>query len=76
MNFEANRESALTCIGEKKALDIPWGDTPKCKNLADYTEMEVRIVLTNYSKDFLNQDNFQPNWNVYLPFVILENKVK
>jgi hypothetical protein len=37
---------------------------------------DVDIVLGNYSKGFLNQENFKPNWNEHLPFVILENKVK
>lgn len=31
------------------------------------------IVLGNYAKGFLNQDNFKPNWGLSLPFLVLEN---
>jgi len=37
---------------------------------------DVDIVLGNYSKGFLNQENFKPDRNEHLPFTILENKVK
>ncbi|MBE9461069.1 FG-GAP repeat domain-containing protein [Dyadobacter subterraneus] len=32
------------------------------------------LVLGNYSKGFLNQENFKPDWDVHVPFIILENK--
>lgn len=32
---------------------------------------DTDIVLGNYSKGFLNQENFKPDWNTYLPFVVL-----
>jgi hypothetical protein len=34
------------------------------------------IVLGNYSKGFINQENFEPNWNLTLPFVLLQNTIK
>ena len=34
---------------------------------------DTDIVLGNYSKGFLNQESFKPNWNLYMPFVILVN---
>ncbi|WP_159470295.1 VCBS repeat-containing protein [Dyadobacter sp. 3J3] len=37
---------------------------------------DTDIVLGNYSKGFLNQENFKPDWDVHLPFLVLENKVK
>lgn len=32
------------------------------------------IVLGNYSKGFLNQEEVKADWNVYLPFIILQNE--
>ncbi|MCE7042597.1 VCBS repeat-containing protein [Dyadobacter sp. CY312] len=37
---------------------------------------DIDIVLGNYSKGFLNEDHFTPNWNTATPFVILENTIK
>lgn len=37
---------------------------------------DLDIVLGNYSKGFLNEDHFMPNWNTATPFVILENTIK
>ena len=34
---------------------------------------DIDIVLGNYSKGFLNQENFKPDWNVHLPFIVLVN---
>jgi hypothetical protein len=34
------------------------------------------IVLGNYAKGFLNQENFKPDWNLNLPFIVLTNKTK
>lgn len=31
------------------------------------------IVLGNYSKGFLNQEDVRADWDVYLPFIVLEN---
>jgi len=35
---------------------------------------DMDIVLGNYSKGFLNQENLRPSWNVFQPFVILKNE--
>ena len=32
------------------------------------------IVLGNYSKGFLNQENVTPTWDVKSPFLLLKNK--
>jgi hypothetical protein len=37
---------------------------------------DADIVLGNYSKGFLNEDHFKPNWNVDMPFIVLENTTK
>ena len=34
------------------------------------------IILGNYSKGFLNQDDFKPDWDVHTPFVVLKNNVR
>jgi hypothetical protein len=34
------------------------------------------IVLGNYSRGFLNQEEVKPDWNVYLPFIVLQNNSK
>ena len=48
-----------------------------CMDVKDFDgDGDPDIVLGNYSKGFLNEDKFKPDWNVNLPFVILENKVK
>jgi hypothetical protein len=45
-----------------------------CMDVNDYDgDGDADIVLGNYSKGFLNQENITPNWNVHLPFVILKN---
>ncbi|UHG91081.1 FG-GAP-like repeat-containing protein [Spirosoma oryzicola] len=36
---------------------------------------DIDIVLGNYSQGFLNEVGFTPNWNGYLPLIVLENKV-
>jgi hypothetical protein len=36
---------------------------------------DMDIVLGNFSRGFLNQDNLLPAWNTRIPFVILENNL-
>jgi hypothetical protein len=46
-----------------------------CMDVNDWDgDGDQDIVLGNYSKGFLNQENIKPHWNTRLPFVILENK--
>ncbi|GGM95100.1 hypothetical protein GCM10010967_30600 [Dyadobacter beijingensis] len=48
-----------------------------CMDAGDWdNDGDPDIVLGNYSKGFLNQDAVQPDWNVYLPFVVLQNDMK
>ena len=76
--FEQNAAS------DKKMLDfqphaIPVSSNGRwiCMDANDYDgDGDPDVVLGNYSKGFLNQENFKPNWNVHTPFVILENKTK
>lgn len=35
---------------------------------------DIDIMLGNYSKGFINQENVVPNWNIKTPFIILKNK--
>jgi hypothetical protein len=34
------------------------------------------VVLGNYSKGFLNERNFTPDWNISTPFILLKNKTR
>lgn len=46
-----------------------------CMNVQDYDgDGDEDIVLGNFSKGFLNQENIKPTWDVHLPYVLLENK--
>ncbi len=48
-----------------------------CMNVNDYDhDGDPDIILGNYSKGFINQQNFEPDWDVHIPFVVLENVAK
>jgi hypothetical protein len=34
------------------------------------------IILGNYAKGFMNEDGLVPNWNKYLPFIVLKNNTR
>ncbi|MCF0074740.1 VCBS repeat-containing protein [Dyadobacter sp. CY261] len=45
-----------------------------CMDVNDWDgDGDPDIVLGNYSKGFLNQEEVKADWNVYLPFLVLEN---
>jgi hypothetical protein len=45
-----------------------------CMDVNDFDgDGDDDIILGNYSRGFLNQENVKPHWNVHLPFVILKN---
>lgn len=45
-----------------------------CMDVNDWDgDGDPDVVLGNYSKGFLNQDNYRPDWNPYLPFIVLQN---
>jgi hypothetical protein len=47
-----------------------------CMDANDYdNDGDVDIVLGNYSKGFLNQENVKPSWNVHVPFIVLKNNI-
>jgi hypothetical protein len=59
------------------ALPVQTSGRWICMDAEDWDgDGDPDIVLGNYSKGFLNQRDFKPNWNTHLPFVILENKTK
>jgi hypothetical protein len=46
-----------------------------CMDVKDFDgDGDDDIILGNYSKGFLNQENVKPSWNVHLPFIVLKNK--
>lgn len=48
-----------------------------CMDLNDIDgDGDMDIVLGNYSKGFLNEDNFHPDWNTNIPFLVLKNKTR
>ncbi|QIP11700.1 VCBS repeat-containing protein [Spirosoma aureum] len=45
-----------------------------CMDVNDWDhDGDLDIVLGNYSQGFLNEVGFKPNWNGYLPLIVLEN---
>ena len=60
-----------------KPIAIPVSKNGRwiCMDVNDYDgDGDADVVLGNYSKGFLNEESFKPNWDVHTPFVILENK--
>lgn len=48
-----------------------------CMDVNDWDgDGDPDIVLGNYSKGFLNQEEVKADWNVYLPFIVLQNDSK
>lgn len=48
-----------------------------CMDVNDWDgDGDPDIVLGNYSRGFLNQEEVKPDWNVYLPFIVLQNDSK
>ncbi|WP_426294889.1 FG-GAP repeat domain-containing protein [Dyadobacter endophyticus] len=48
-----------------------------CMDVNDWDgDGDPDIVLGNYSKGFLNQEEVKADWNVYLPFIVLQNDFK
>ncbi|NIJ51909.1 FG-GAP repeat domain-containing protein [Dyadobacter arcticus] len=46
-----------------------------CMDVNDWdADGDLDIVLGNYSKGLINQENVKPTWNTHLPFIVLENK--
>lgn len=45
-----------------------------CMDVKDWDgDGDPDIVLGNYSRGFLNQEEVKADWNVYLPFLVLQN---
>ncbi|MET7258013.1 FG-GAP-like repeat-containing protein [Dyadobacter fermentans] len=45
-----------------------------CMDVKDWDgDGDPDVVLGNYSRGFLNQDDVKADWNVYLPFLVLQN---
>jgi len=48
-----------------------------CMDVDDYDgDGDKDIVLGNFSKGFLNHEDFKADWDIHTPFVVLENRVK
>ncbi|PQA60019.1 FG-GAP repeat domain-containing protein [Siphonobacter curvatus] len=48
-----------------------------CMDAQDWDgDGDLDIVLGNYSRGFNNQDDYKPNWNMQLPFIVLRNKTR
>ena len=45
-----------------------------CMDVNDFDgDGDADIVLGNYSRGFLNQEKVKPEWNIHLPFIVLQN---
>lgn len=45
-----------------------------CMDVNDWDgDGDPDIILGNYSRGFLNQEEVKPDWDVYLPFIVLQN---
>ncbi|WP_229253777.1 VCBS repeat-containing protein [Dyadobacter sp. NIV53] len=76
--FEQDNTSLKTAL-KFKAHAVPIYKNGRwiCMDVNDYDgDGDQDIVLGNYSKGFLNQEKFKPNWNMHIPFMILENNLK
>ncbi|MCE7065717.1 VCBS repeat-containing protein [Dyadobacter sp. CY326] len=74
--FEQAKSAEQSKLGFKPhAVPIYKDGRWICMNVQDYDgDGDPDIVLGNYSKGFLNQENLKPTWDVHMPFVLLENK--
>jgi hypothetical protein len=58
-----------------KAIPVHKNGRWICMDAKDYdSDGDADIVLGNFSKGFLNQDDQKPTWDVHMPFIVLENK--
>ena len=47
-----------------------------CMDVQDYDhDGDLDIALGNYSQGFLNEVGFTPNWNGYMPLIVLKNNI-
>jgi hypothetical protein len=71
--FEQNKEKNFPSF-VAHAVPVHHSGRWICMDTGDYdSDGDMDIVLGNFSKGFMNQDNFKPDWNTHLPFVILKN---
>lgn len=48
-----------------------------CMDVKDWDgDGDPDVVLGNYSRGFLNQDEVKAYWNTYLPFIVLRNDIR
>lgn len=76
--FENDRATTSTLLTFKQ-IAIPVSNNGRwiCMDVNDMDgDGDQDIILGNYSKGFLNQDDFKPDWDVHTPFVVLKNNVR
>ena len=78
MFFENNTErSKKTLYFKPHNLPVSKNGRWICMDVNDYDgDGDKDIILGNYSKGFMNQENIKPDWDIHTPFVVLENIVK
>ncbi|WP_353719210.1 FG-GAP-like repeat-containing protein [Dyadobacter sp. 676] len=72
-NESSNAGLKFQCVSPPIARYGRW----ICMDVNDWDgDGDPDIVLGNYSKGFLNQEEVKADWNVYLPFIVLSNDHK
>lgn len=69
-----NLSSGKSTLFQPHAIPISQYGRWICMDVKDLDgDGDADIVLGNYSKGFMNQENFKPTWDTHVPFVILKN---
>ncbi|QRR01812.1 FG-GAP repeat domain-containing protein [Dyadobacter sandarakinus] len=85
-DFRHGRQQTFLYLEQQKAAQgnhtdfipatLPIGHEGRwiCMDAGDWDgDGDEDLVLGSFSRGFLNQDDTRPDWNVYTPFIVLEN---
>lgn len=80
-DLKNNPSEKFICFEQKgplqfKAHALPIAKAGRwiCMDVKDLDhDGDQDVILGNYSRGFINQPGFEPGWDMYTPFVVLEN---